>query len=747
MASATVTITDRSPPNMERREDGARASIPTRDDLINAVKAYHPDVDAKRLGEAYEFAKEHHGEQLRQSGDPYYSHPVQVALLLATIRLDQCTIMAGLLHDTVEDCDVSLDEIEERFGTDVSELVDGVTKLGKLDYKSEKSKQAENFQKFILATVHDIRVLLVKLADRLHNMRTLHFVPKESSRMRIARETMEIYAPLARRVGLYQVASELEDLAFHHVNPGARDSIIQKLEELTSENADDLERIRFAIKQIVGEQGIEARIKGRRKQPYSIWRKLEKKSISFRDVADIFAFRVIVKDVAECYQLLGAFHTVWACLPDRFRDFISVPKPNGYASLHTTVRASGNRLVELQIRTEAMDDTAEHGVAAHWTYKNSEYGFDLESSKAAGLDPGANLRAFGELLADGAEPDEFLEHAKLEMFREHVFVFTPKGRLIILPGGAMPLDFAYAVHTAVGDTCDGVKINGVVRTLRTPLKNGDVVEILRREESRPVIGWEALTVTGRARSAIRRLIRDREYAEFVKLGRSLIDRDLRRAGLDPFEIDLPRVAKRAHFESSEALAEAIGRGRYETSDFIRTAFPGYEPNAAVPTDRTVLDDENAALIVAGEDLTPGITLHLGECCHPIPGDRIIGLREPEKGLVIHTIFCHRVAEFEDRPDLWVDLRWNDLSKQGVIAVGRISVRAVNKRGVMASQCSAVAQAGGNITRVETGERSSDFLQLIFDIEVEDLRHLEQIKAALRALATVESVERLEETSD
>ncbi|MGB3626929.1 MAG: RelA/SpoT AH/RIS domain-containing protein, partial [Henriciella sp.] len=528
---------------------------------------------------------------------------------------------------------------------------------------------------------------------------------------------------------------------------GARDSIIQKLEELTSENADDLERIRFAIKQIVAEQGIEARVKGRRKQPYSIWRKLEKKSISFRDVADIFAFRIIVGDVTECYQLLGAFHTVWACLPDRFRDFISVPKPNGYASLHTTVRASGNRLVELQIRTEARDDTAEHGVAAHWTYKNSEYGFDLESSKAAGLDPGANLRAFGELLADGAEPDEFLEHAKLEMFREHVFVFSPKGRLIILPGGAMPLDFAYAVHTAVGDTCDGVKINGVVRTLRTPLKNGDVVEILRREESRPVIGWEALTVTGRARSAIRRLIRDREYAEFVKLGRTLIDRDLRRAGLDPFEIDLPRVAKRADFETSEALAEAIGRGRYDTADFIRTAFPGYEADQAVLTDRTLLADENAAQIVAGEDLTPGITLHLGECCHPIPGDRIIGLREPEKGLVIHTIFCHRVAEFEDRPDLWVDLKWNELSKQGVIAVGRISVRAVNKRGVMASQCSAVAQAGGNITRVQTGERSSDFLQLIFDIEVEDLRHLEQIKAALRALATVESVERLEETQD
>jgi RelA/SpoT family (p)ppGpp synthetase len=747
MASATVTLSDRSPANPERREDGARAEIPSRDDLIRAVQAYYPEVDSTGLGLAYDFAKEKHGDQLRKSGDPYYSHPVQVAMLLASIHLDQCTIMAGLLHDTVEDCDVSLEEINKRFGSDVAELVDGVTKLGKIDYRSEQSKQAQNFQKFILATVQDIRVLLVKLADRLHNMRTLHFIPKEASRLRIARETMELYAPLARRVGLYQVASELEDLAFQHVSPGAFSSIIEKLEELTSENADDLERIRFAIKQIVAEQDLTARVKGRRKQPYSIWRKLERKSISFRDVADIFGFRVIVGSVQECYQLLGAFHTVWACLPDRFRDFISVPKPNGYASIHTTVRASGNRLVELQIRTETMDLTAEHGVAAHWTYKNSEYGFDLESSKAAGLDPSVNLRAFGELLADGAEPDEFLEHAKLEMYRENVFVFTPKGRLIILPSGAMPLDFAYAVHTAVGDTCDGVKVNGVTRTLRTQLKNGDVVEIQRRDEARPVVGWEALTVTGRARSAIRRLIRGREQIEFVKLGRTLMDRDLRRAGIDPIEIDIPRIAKRAGFEASEQMAEAVGRGRYETAEFIRTAFPGYEPAQPTLGDRTLIDDDHAGQMIAGVDLTPGVTLHLGECCHPIPGDRIIGLREPEKGLVVHTVFCGRIEDFEDKPELWVDLRWNEVAKQGVMAVGRIGVLAVNKPGVMALQCSAVAQAGGNITRVETGARASDFLQLVFDIEVEDVRHLEQIKAALRALAVVESVERIEETSN
>ena len=471
MATATVKSEDRS--RASRPPRGIRDDEPflTKEELAGMVLAYQPDADRALLHAAYDFAREKHGDQLRQSGDPYYSHPVRVATLLASIRLDQATIMAGLLHDTVEDCDdVDLPMIETQFGDDVAELVDGVTKLGQLEYQSEASKQAENFQKFILATVNDTRVLLVKLADRLHNMRTLHYKKKEESRRRVARETMDLYAPLARRIGLHYVASEMEDLSFQHLNPEARAQILSQLEALESRNKDDLERIRLAIRQVMEREGIECRIKGRRKEPYSIWRKLEKKSISFADVADIFGFRVIVDTTSECYKALGAFHTEWACLPDRFRDFISVPKPNGYASLHTTVRASGNRLVELQIRTEEMDNTAERGVAAHWNYKNSAYGFDIDSSRAAGLDPAANLRAFGELLTHGGDAEDFLEHAKMEMYRTHVFAFTPKGRLVLLPAGSMPLDFAYAVHTVVGDTCDGAKINGVPRNMRTPLQ-------------------------------------------------------------------------------------------------------------------------------------------------------------------------------------------------------------------------------------------------------------------------------------
>jgi RelA/SpoT family (p)ppGpp synthetase len=746
MSIATARFEDRSRASLPPR--GIRDDEPflTREELADMVLAYQPDADRDRLLLAYDFAREKHGDQLRQSGDPYYSHPVRVATLIASIKLDAATVMAGLLHDTVEDCDdVSLSDIETRFGRDVADLVDGVTKLGQLEYQSEASKQAENFQKFILATVNDVRVLLVKLADRLHNMRTLHYKKKEESRRRVSRETMDLYAPLARRIGLHYVASEMEDLSFQHLNPEARDQILQQLEALESENKDDLERIRFAIRQVMEREGFNPRIKGRRKEPYSIWRKLEKKSISFRDVADIFGFRVILDTTPDCYHALGAFHTEWACLPDRFRDFISVPKPNGYASLHTTVRASGNRLVELQIRTEEMDETAERGVAAHWGYKNSSYGFDVDSSKAAGLDPAANLRAFGELLSVGGDAEDFLEHAKMEMYRTHVFAFTPKGRLVLLPAGSMPLDFAYAVHTAVGDTCDGVKINGVPRNMRTVLQNGDVIEIIRTSEPRPLSGFEALTVTGRARAAQRKLRRDQETREFASLGRSMLERNLRQVDIDPVSVDMRRVAERAGYERIAEMFEAIGRSHETTRRIISVAFPGLDVSDATTSDTVTLDDEHAAAFIAGESLKPGVTLHLGECCHPLPGDRIIGLREPDKGLVVHTIYCPTLAQYDDHPDLWVDLQWNELAKSGVRAVGRIAVNAADNKGVMAQQCSVVAQAGGNITSVYTRDRGTGFIELVFDIEVEDLRHLEQIKAALRALAVVERVERLEES--
>jgi RelA/SpoT family (p)ppGpp synthetase len=720
----------------------------TREELIAKVRAYHPRVKSELLGAAYDFAKIHHGEQKRDSGEAYYSHPVEVASLLADVRLDEITIVAGLLHDVVEDVDeIDIGEIEVRFGADVAELVDGVTKLDKLEFSSKEAAQAENFQKFILATTSDIRVLLVKLADRLHNMRTLHFRKKAESRERTARETMDIYAPLARRVGLYQLAAEMEDLAFQELNPEARRAILYRQEELALENADDLERIRADLTQLMEMASIECRIKGRRKAPYSLWRKLERKSISFRDVADLFAFRIIVQTTEECYRVLGEVHTLWACIPDRFRDFISVPKPNGYQSLHTTVRASGNRRVELQIRTEAMDQTAEFGVAAHWGYKNKQYGFDAESAKAAGLDPAASLETISSLLQDGADANEFLEHAKLEMYREHVFTFTPKGKLIILPAGAMPLDFAYAVHSAVGDTCVGVKINGEAKALRRPLKNGDVVEIVRGKTPSAVHGWEALAITGRARSALRRLVRERDTADFRRLGEGLINQALRRAGIDPVDVKMTHTAQLAGFATREEMAEAVGRGRISSSDVIQAAFPGYKAEPMGDPSKTKLDSQHAPLLVSGHDLTPGVTLHLGQCCCPLPGDRIMGVQVPDKGIVVHVASCPKLAEYDDKPELWVDLKWTELARTDAMAVGRIRINAANTRGVLAKLCAAVAQSNGNIVRIATVDRQKDFTELVMEIEVEDLKRLTQILAALRSLAVVDRAVRDQEGED
>ncbi|MEO9969338.1 MAG: RelA/SpoT family protein [Hyphomonadaceae bacterium] len=714
-------------------------------ELVERVQTYHPSADERILNAGYVFAVAKHGSQKRASGDPYFSHPVAVAGLLADLKLDEDTIVAGLLHDTVEDTNATLEEIEDLFGESVCKLVNGVTKLGEIEYGSNASKQAENFQKFILATTGDIRVLLVKLADRLHNMRTLHFIKKAEKRERIARETMDLYAPLARRIGLYNIASEMEDLSFEQINPSARDAILAELANLSKKHTDSMERVEADLYDLLAQAGIKGRVQHRRKQPYSIWRKVERRSISLRQVADIFAFRVIIEENdGDCYRVLGAAHQQWDCIENRFRDFISVPKPNGYRSLHTTVLATGNRIVELQIRTEDMHKTAEDGVAAHWAYKDNSYGFDRESARKAGLDPEATLQAFSVLVENSADPDEFLEHAKLEMYRDHVFTFTPNGRIIVLAQGAMALDFAYEVHTAVGETCIGVKINGEPRSLRRPLENGDVVEIVRSNTPAPVSGWEALTVTARARSNLRRLGRAREAAEFRTLGRQLVEHVLRRKSIDPVAVDISEVAVKAGFAAADDLHEAIGRGRYQTKDFLETAFPGSSEEDEAWAEKLSLSDESAPWLVSSAELTPGVALHMGECCHPLPGDRIIGIKTPERGLTVHTSHCAQLVAFENDLDKWVDMRWTELAKTGVIGVGRIKVVAANAKGVLATLCSAVSEANANIMRIATGDRDGEYMDLVMDIEVEDVKRLTQILTALRSLAVVEDAERLQE---
>jgi guanosine-3',5'-bis(diphosphate) 3'-pyrophosphohydrolase len=629
-------------------------AIPTADELIAHIRKYFPAVDADFVRRAYDFAEEMHRPQRRQSGEPYFAHVAQVAMILAELRMDVATVCTGLLHDTVEDTPATLEQLVETFDEEVAGLVDGVTKLGQMELRSKRTKQAENLQKLVVAISSDVRVLIVKLCDRLHNMRTLDAIQREEKRERIALETLEIYAPLARRIGINRVCVELEDLAFQHLNPAAHESITKRLKLLRDRHMEEVSAVSQAITELLEMSGIEIRIFGREKRPYSIWRKLERKGLTFDEIADIYAFRLILDDPNDCYRAMGVIHQTWRCVPERFRDFISVPKPNNYRSLHTTVIGPNSVRIELQIRTEAMEAVAESGVAAHWRYKDKSYKYDPDAAQAAGGDPLERLRPFVEILNQGGDPDEFLEHAKLEMFADQVYCFTPNGDLIALPAGATPLDFAYAVHTELGHTTVAAKVNGRERPLRTQLHNGDVVKIIKGGVRQPPPGWENLAVTGRARAAIRRLIRESERDEFIRIGRIMADHAFRREERQLNEEALGEAITRLDLGNNDGLFEALGRGRLTSTDLLNAAFPGRLDSREMVVNRELIEDDKARLYVRGRGLTQGVTLHFAECCSPLPGDRIVGMLIPERGVEIHTIDCDLLAQYEESEmDRWV----------------------------------------------------------------------------------------------
>ncbi|MDG2521878.1 bifunctional (p)ppGpp synthetase/guanosine-3',5'-bis(diphosphate) 3'-pyrophosphohydrolase [Caulobacter segnis] len=712
-------------------------------ELIERVLSYDPTADEALLNRAYVYAMRMHGSQTRASGDPYYAHPIEVAGILTEYRLDTASIVTALLHDVIEDTAVTREDIETLFGAEVGELVEGVTKLSKLELQAEHLRQAENLRKFILAISKDVRVLMVKLADRLHNMRTLHFIKSPAKRERIARETLDIYAPLARSIGVHRICTELEELSFEHLNPVARNAIIRRLEVLREEQGGAVSLVSQAIAARLDDAGIPARVYGREKQPYSIWRKLQRKSVGFAQLSDIYAFRVLVDTTDDCYRALGVVHRAWPSVPERFKDYISTPKRNNYRSIHTTVVGSKGMRIEMQIRTAAMDRVAEEGVAAHWRYKDTSYGFDAEAMEQdGGRDPLANLRQLVQVLEHGGDAEDLIEHAKLEMFLDQVFVFTPKGKLVSLPRGAMPLDFAYAVHTDVGDTCIGVKVNGELKPMRTVLNNGDVVEVVRG--SKPVVppDWRSLTVTGRARSAIRRHIRQTEKEEFLRLGRSAIDQGFERAGKKRAGVSLRPVLERFAVSAEDDLYDAVGRGRISVNQVLEVLFPGLKDSQKAPTGAKRIEDGAAArTYVRGSGLTPGVSLHFGTCCNPVPGDRIVGILEPEKGLVVHTIDCKRLAEFEDREDLWRDLSWTAEAERETIAQARLTATITDAPGVLGQACTIVGEAGGNIVGLVMNHRHSEFFDVVMDIEVKDAKHLTHIAAALRTCPNVETVER------
>ncbi|MBX3476497.1 MAG: bifunctional (p)ppGpp synthetase/guanosine-3',5'-bis(diphosphate) 3'-pyrophosphohydrolase [Brevundimonas sp.] len=711
-------------------------------ELVDAVRAYDPTADEDLLNRAYVYAMKMHGSQLRASGDPYFAHPIQVAGILTDYRLDTAAIVTALLHDVVEDTSATRADIAAMFGEEVAILVEGVTKLSRLELQAEHTRQAENLRKFILAISKDVRVLLVKLADRLHNMRTLQYV-KPEKRERISRETLEVYAPLGRSIGIHSIASELEELAFTYLNPTAKTAIERRLEALKLEHGRAIDGVAAEVQRVLAEAGVKAEVFGREKTPYSIWRKLQRKSVGFSSLSDIYGFRVIVEAEDDCYRALGVIHRAWPMVPERFKDFISTPKSNNYRSLHTTIVGPGGLRVEMQIRTQAMDRVAEDGVAAHWRYKNQSYGFDREAMEEdGGRDPLQNLRHLVQVIEHGEGGEDWVEHAKLEMYLDQVFVFTPKGALITLPRGGMPLDFAYAVHTEVGDTAVGAKINGELKPLRTQLQNGDVVEIVRGPKRDIPADWRNLTVTGRARSAIRRHIRVSEREELIKLGRAALEQTLTRAEKVLAEVSLKPVLETLAVASEDDLFEAIGRGRLAPSRVAETLFPALKGRLKAGPERRRIGEDKPRLFVRGGGLTPGVSVHFGSCCTPVPGDRIVGILEPDVGLTVHTIDCGRLAEFADDDSVWQDLQWTPQAEQSAVGAVRIRATMQNAPGVLGQVATVIGEAGGNILNLVMSRRQQDFFDIDIDVEVEDAKHATSIIAALRANPSVDTVERV-----
>jgi GTP diphosphokinase / guanosine-3',5'-bis(diphosphate) 3'-diphosphatase len=712
-------------------------------ELVERVAAYEPTLDEALLNRAYVFAMRMHGAQLRASGDPYFAHPIEVAGILTEYKLDTAAICTALLHDVIEDTPVTVKEIAEKFGEEIAVMVEGVTKLTRLELQSEYTKQSENLRKFMLAISKDIRVLLVKLADRLHNMRTLQYVP-EDKRERISRETLEVYAPLARSIGCNRFATELEDLAFGYINPEGRQAILHRLDDMRSLKGDAVDRIAAEIEENLGKSGIKSKVVGREKSPYSIWRKLQRKSIGFSQLSDIYAFRVVVASDDDCYRALGLIHRTWPCVQERFKDFISTPKSNNYQSLHTTVVGHKGTRIELQIRTTAMDRVAEEGVAAHWGYKNEAYGFDeAAATKIGGRNPINSLRNIIQIVENGGDSEDWVEHAKMEMYLDQVFCFTPKGRLISLPRGAMPLDFAFAVHTEVGETAIGCLINGEHKPLRTVLQNGDQVEILRGLDAKVAHEWQYLTITGRARASIRRHIRQSKKDDFIKLGRQSIERAALSVEKTLTDISFRPALERFQVASEDELFELTGRGKIVSSKILEALYPGLKipPMLSAYERVRIKDGEGARAFVRGATLRDLQCLSFSKCCTPVPGDRIIGIVEGAN-VRVHAIDCQQLEAYEFNKDVWIDLNWTLNAEKNTISVGRLRANMRNKPGVLGQACVLIGEARGNIVNIHLSPNQVDFLYAEFDIEVMDARHLTHISAALRTCPSVESVERV-----
>jgi guanosine-3',5'-bis(diphosphate) 3'-pyrophosphohydrolase len=707
----------------KRSQNKAPELLPARrlliSDLCEVLETYLEPDDIKVVYQAYLFGSEAHNGQTRRSGEPYIHHPLEVAYNLASMHLDARSIVAAILHDVIEDTENSKEQIASEFGEDVAELVDGVSKINQIEFSSKEEEQAENFRKMLLAMTRDIRVILIKLADRLHNMRTLGAMPRYKQRI-IARETLDIYAPIANRLGVRQWAVELEELAFKTLYPLRYRVLDESIRKRHGNRKAVVDKVKAGIIERLEQEGVEAEVQGREKHIYSTYRKMQQKRLSFEQVLDVYAFRIVVDSVDNCYRVLGIVHNLYKPIPGRFKDYIAIPKANGYQSLHTVVFGPFGVSIEIQIRTEAMHRVAEAGVAAHWLYKS----VDTTGDKHAHQRALQWLQELLELQQKAGNPGEFLEHLKVDLFPDEVYVFTPNGEIKKMPRGATVIDFAYDVHTDVGNHCLGARVDHRLVPLRTQLRNGNHVEILTSEWSRPNPSWLDHVVTGKARANIRNYLKQQQRGEAVSLGERMLDKALQSLGSSMSKLDKEtreRLVAELKFPSWNELMSEIGLGNRQAALVARQLLPSAK--SSKKEEGTV---DGGVLAITG---TEGVVVTYAKCCRPIPGDAILGFLSAGRGIVVHTEDCPNVAEYKKHPERWIDVQWEKQIDATFPVNLRIDTR--NQRGVLANVASAISELEANIDSVSFEERDGQSTSMYFVIEVKDRDHLAQVLRAVR----------------
>jgi guanosine-3',5'-bis(diphosphate) 3'-pyrophosphohydrolase len=693
------------------------------EELVAQVRAYNPKSNSDLIRAAFDYGRRMHEGQMRHSGEPYFTHPVAVAHILAEQKLDDATIITALLHDTIEDTGSTYKEISAQFGSDVAELVDGVTKLTNLQLSSTETKQAENFRKLFMAMSKDLRVILVKLADRLHNMRTIRAMRLEKQ-VQKSRETMDIFAPLAGRMGMQWMREELEDLAFHVLNPDARASIIRRFVHLQKESGDVINKITKDIRKELDAVGIEAEVFGRAKKPYSIWRKMQEKDQSFSRLSDTYGFRVITGSEADCYAVLGAVHQRWRAVPGRFKDYISQPKSNGYRSIHTTVSGRDGKRVEIQIRTRQMHEVAEAGVAAHWSYRDG-----VRAENPFAVDPAKWIATLTERFENAEDHDEFLENVKLEMYQDQVFCFTPKGEVVKLPRGATPLDFAYAIHTRIGDSCVGARVDNIRVPLWTRIKNGQSVEIITAEGQSPQGTWLDIVVTGRAKSAIRRRLREEDRERYIKLGRELARVAFDHVGRKATDKALATAARQLSLSGPDDLLARLGSADLAARDVVAILYPNAQDGGSK------IEPERAVI-----GLEPGQRFTIAKCCQPVPGERIVGITYRGKGVVVHSIDCHALEALDGDSSRWVDVHWHSGQHPAIHTV-TLDIVIANGPGVLGRICTLIGEQKANISDLHFADRKPDYFRIRVDADLRDVEHLHAVMLVLEAETDVAEIRR------